>query len=176
MITSLTPDQANFIAGILSILKYDLPAATDGFSISVNLHDDNYADPIGKFTQEEGAWLFDFLPLPAPKMPTLDEVAQIVFDENPLYYRDRKINHIKETRGRWADLTGTPSSLVDTKRAVENVIQDVALAELRAKLIGDPDAPCYTDYEDRAYAEHRERIAEQGTWFGAPGPLDEEPF
>lgn len=176
MITSLTPDQASYIASVLSTLRYDFPATADGFSISINLHDDRYANPVGKFTQEEGAWLFEFLELPAPKMPTLDEVAQVLYDSDPLHYRDRKINHIKDTRQKWADLTGTPSSLVDTKKAVENVIQDVALAELRAKLLGAHEAPSYSDYEDRAYAEHRERIAEQVTWFGAPGPMDEEPF
>lgn len=176
MITSLTPDQASYIASILSTLRYDFPTPLDGFSISINLHDDNYADPIGKFSQEEGAWLLDFAELPKPKPATLDEVALVVYQANPNYYTERKIAFIKDTREAWALATGAPSSLVDTKRACENVLSDMALKALRDKLIGDPEAPSYTDYEDRAYAEHRERIAERGTWFGAPGPLDEEPF
>jgi hypothetical protein len=181
MITSLTPDQANFIAGILATLKGMYPYRADGFSISVNLHDELFDGHVGEFTQEEGAWLFNFIELPRPKMFTLDEVAQATYNENPGYYRDRKIAHIKDARQKWADLTGTHSSLVDTKRAVENIIQDVALAELRARLttpsFPDPEEPLWNDEdEDRAHAEHRERLAEQGTWFGAPGPLDEEPF
>jgi hypothetical protein len=90
---------------------------------------------------------------------TPEEWARKLFD--PEVHRDRKILFIKDVRA------AANCGLVDAKNAVEDVLQDDALVRLRFKL---------TDDEDRAYAEHRERIAERGTWFGAPGPLDEEPF
>jgi ribosomal protein L7/L12 len=106
---------------------------------------------------------------------TPEEWAKKLFD--PSVHRDRKILFIKDVRA------ASNCGLVDAKNAVEAVLSDDALAQLREKLT-TPSFPDPSDNvswslsenEDRAYAEHRERIAEQGTWFGAPGPLDEEPF
>jgi hypothetical protein len=94
------------------------------------------------------------------------------------FYSQRKIQFIKDIR---AAIPGT--TLVDSKKAAEDAISDYSLRLLREKLT-TPSFPDPSDNvswaldqdEDRAYAEHRERIAERGTWFGAPGPLDEEPF
>jgi ribosomal protein L7/L12 len=89
------------------------------------------------------------------------------------FYSQRKIQFIKDIR---AAIPGT--SLVDSKKAAEDAISDYTLGLLREKLLNPITEPAWSiaEDEDRAYAEHRERIAEQGTWFGAPGPLDEEPF
>jgi ribosomal protein L7/L12 len=88
------------------------------------------------------------------------------------FYSQRKIQFIKDIR---AAIPGT--SLVEAKGAAEDAISDYTLGLLREKLTTSPYGDEYSDPdEDRAYAEHRERIAEEGTWFGAPGPLDEEPF
>jgi hypothetical protein len=175
---TITAPQARLIAQTLEALD-TLPFYADGQYLRVDLMDEEFEEPVGHFTNDEGTWLFEtsdpVAPLPEPA--TLDEVALVVYRTNPEYYRDRKIAFIKDTRGAWSDATGSPSSLVDTKNACEKVISDLALAELRAKLIGGPDAPYYDeDAEWRAQARAREAQSERGTWFGAPGPLDEEPF
>jgi hypothetical protein len=94
------------------------------------------------------------------------------------YRADHKIQFIKDIRGA---VPGT--SLVDSKNAAEAAITQYSLDKLRAKLLGHP-VDAYTsatdsydlgENEDRAYAEYRERMSERGTWFGTPGPLDEEP-
>lgn len=169
-----TKAQAQLIAYTLEALE-TLPYIADGRYLRVDLMDELLNEPIGTFTNEEGVWLFEEKDAtPADIHPTLNQVAASVLASNPEYYRDRKIALIKETRMRWDALTGTPSMLKETKDAAEGAIQELALKDLRAKLVGD--GMTYEPDEDRAYAEHRERIAEQGTWFGAPGPLDEEPF
>ena len=170
---TITATQARLIAYALEALD-TLPSYADGQYLRVDLMDELFAEPVGHFTNEEGTWLFEISDAPAPLPdihPTLNEVAASVLASNPEYYRDRKIALIKETRARWDALTGTPSMLKETKDAAEDAINALALKNLREKLIGES-----WDDEDRAYAEHRERLAEQGTWFGAPGPLDEEPF
>jgi ribosomal protein L7/L12 len=117
----------------------------------------------------------DALVLATGTPSTPEEWARNVF--TPSVHRDRKILFIKDVRA------AANCGLVDAKNAVETVLSEDALAQLREKLT-TPSFPDPSDNvswaldqdEDRAYAEHRERIAEQGTWFGAPGPLDEEPF
>jgi ribosomal protein L7/L12 len=89
--------------------------------------------------------------------------ARKLFD--PEVHRDRKILFIEDVRA------AAECGLVDAKEAVEAVLHEDALDQLREKL-----TISISEDEDRAFAEHRERIAERGTWFGAPGPLDEEPF
>jgi hypothetical protein len=170
---TITAAQARFIALTLEALDA-LPPYADGQYLRVDLMDEDFADPVGHFTQDEGTWLFE-IDQPAPKPATLEEVAQSVFDSNPEYYRDRKIGFIKDLRAKWNEVTGGILSLVDSKTTVEKILQDDSLARLRGKLTV-PIEPAWWDDEDRAYAQHRERIAEEGTWFGATGPLDEEPF
>jgi hypothetical protein len=101
---------------------------------------------------------------------TPEEWAKKLFD--PSVHRDRKILFIKDVRA------AANCGLVDAKNAVEAVLQEDSLDRLRDSLLNPITEPAWSlgEDEDRAYAEHRERIAEQGTWFGAPGPLDEEPF
>jgi hypothetical protein len=178
---TITAPQARLIAQTLEALD-PLPFYADGQYLRVALMDELFEDPIGYFTNEEGAWFFEVREEPARKPATVEEIAQILFDSNREHYRDRKIGFIKELREQWNLATGMTLSLVDSKNAVEKVLSDDALARLREKLT-TPSFPDPSDNtwaldqaEDRAYAEHRERIAERGTWFGAPGPLDEEPF
>lgn len=171
-----TARQVHLIASTLDALA-TLPEYADGQYLRVNLMDENYSDPVGSFTHEEGVWLFEADAPSAPAPATLEEVARSVYNSNPTHYRDRKINHIKDTRSAWATITGRPCGLLEAKNAVEEIQQEQALWDLRAKLIGDPEAPYYDeDAEWRAQARAREQQAEQGTWFGAPGPMDEEPF
>lgn len=94
------------------------------------------------------------------------------------FYSEHKIQFIKDIR---AAVPGT--SLVDAKNAAEDAISDWSLARLREKLLSphpvddyNSATTAYLDEDgDMAFARDRERMAEQGTWFGAPGPLDEEP-
>jgi len=178
---TITATQARLIAQTLEALD-TLPFYADGQYLRVDLMDEEFEDAVGHFTNEEGTWLFE-IDEPARRPPTLEEIAQTLFDSNPEYYRDRKINFIKDLREQWNLATGMTLSLVNSKNAVEKVLSDDALARLREKLTTTsfPDPSDNVSWaldqdENRAYAEHRERIAEQGTWFGAPGPLDEEPF
>jgi hypothetical protein len=172
---TMTAAQARFIALTLEALDA-LPFYADGQYLRVDLMDELFEAPIGHFTNEEGTWLFE-IGEPKPRPVTMPEIAQALFDSNPEHYRDRKINFIKDLREQWNLATGMILSLVDSKNAVEKVLADDALDRLREKLTTSPYGDDYSDPdEDRAYAEHRERMAERGTWFGAPGPLDEEPF
>jgi hypothetical protein len=168
---TITATQARLIAQTLEALD-TLPFYADGQYLRVDLMDELFEDPIGHFTNEEGTWLFE-IDQPARTPATVEEIAQVLFDSNPDHYRDRKIGFIKDLREQWNLASGMILSLVDSKNAVEKVLADDSLARLREKLMDEE--PSWDD-EDRAYAEHRERIAERGTWFGVPGPLDEEPF
>jgi hypothetical protein len=172
MKTTITAKQARLIAQTLEALD-TLPPYADGQYLRVDLMDELFSDPVGSFTQDDGTWLFE-IDQPAPKPATVPEIAQALFDSNPDHYRERKIGFIKDLRAKWNAVTNENLSLVDSKNAVEKVLADVALADLRAKLLGSE--PEWDQNEDRAYAEYREREEERGTWFGVPGPMDEEPF
>lgn len=169
---TITAAQARFIAATLAALD-SLPFVADGQFLRVDLMDELFDAPVGHFTNEEGTWLFEIRDEPARKPATVREIAQSVFDSNPNYYRDHKIGFINGLRARWNEVTAQTLSLVDAKNVVEQIAADEALQSLREKLGAEETS--WGD-EDRAYAEHRERLAEQGTWFGAPGPMDEEPF
>lgn len=181
MITSLSATQANLISSILSALD-NVSSEADQMYVKVQLFDANYGDPIGEFTEEEGVWLFELpkdklrnlMQSPAPWIPgSLVELAERIYAQNPEHYRDRKIGWIKDTRDAWEAFFGYKAGIKETKDAVESVQREMDLAALRDKLIAGDDYQY--DSEERAYAEHRERMAERGTWFGVPGPLDEEP-
>jgi ribosomal protein L7/L12 len=107
-------------------------------------------------------------------------------------YEGRKIQCIKDLRQAALD-HGMVLGLKEAKDVVvaampwKDTRTQPALDALREKLnapspldnyCSDPDCcdPRHGEDEDRAYAEYRERMAENGTWFGVPGPLDEEPF
>ena len=181
MKTTITARQARLIAQTLEALDA-LPDYADGQYLRVDLMDELFSDPIGRFTNEEGTWLFE-IDQPAPKPPTFEEIAWVIFREDPEYYRDRKINFIKDLRTKWTAVTTEAMSLIDAKNTVEKVLADDTLTSLREKLIGHPAddynsaTTAYLDEDgDMAFARHRENMAERGTWFGVPGPMDEEPF
>jgi hypothetical protein len=98
----------------------------------------------------------------------LDEVRVWASNRVSDYYVDHKIAFIKEIKSVF-DL-----SLKDAKDIAEQAISEHTLNALRDRL--NASAFDSGDLEDRAFAESRERMSEQGTWFGAPGPMDEEPF
>lgn len=174
---TITAAQAHLIARTLDALD-ELPSFADGQYLRVDLMDELFEEPVGHFTSEDGTWLFETSdPVATLRMPTLEETAQGIYNTNPTHYKERKIHFIRDTRTAWNAQTGQILGLLEAKNACEKILSDVALADLRAKLIGDPDAPAYDeDAEWRAQARAREAQAESGTWFGVPGPMDEEPF
>jgi hypothetical protein len=61
MIKSLTPAQARLIADTLTALETVGSSKRDGQYLRIQLFDDCYGFPIGDFTEEEGAWLFEMI-------------------------------------------------------------------------------------------------------------------
>lgn len=180
MTQTLTSQQALLIARTLDRLD-TMTSEADQMFLKIELRDPQFNQDspdavIGTFSEEDGTWLFSFRTL-EPKRLTLTDVARVTYKQNPSFYDDRKIKFIKDTREEWGKVTGAASSLVDTKNACEEIFRERDIKALREKMLrGDDYQYDLGENEDRAYAEHRERMAEQGTWFGAPGPMDEEPF
>lgn len=100
---------------------------------------------------------------------TVDKVCSIVYD--PDKHTDKKIAFIRDVRVYSRDHGLVGLGLKECKEAVERFNAELSAHEDWTWNDEDTDANNW-----RAEADWRERTSEQGSWFGAPGPMDEEPF
>lgn len=176
---TLTYPQLEYLVEVYAKINH-LPSGSrmEGYGLKPIEVDLDVPGVTARFTEEDGVYLLEFTDV-EPSKADLMRWAKANLNQ---YRVDHKIQFIKDLRDAFRTDTYVPG-LKDCKDAVEWAIDvhwtppsatEEALRRLREKL---GQGPIFGDElsEEVAYARSREAQAERGIWFGAPGPMDEEP-